>query len=53
MIAINCNLSNQPAALPLGLGVVDGVHKGAAEDRQVTIGAWVSCFVIPDSAFES
>ena len=46
MITINYNLSNQLAALPLGLGALDGVHKGTAEDRQVTIGGWVSSFVI-------
>jgi hypothetical protein len=38
MIAINYNLSNQLAALPLGLGAQDGIRKDAAEDRQVTIG---------------
>lgn len=46
MIAINYNLSNQLAALPLGLGAQDGIRKDAAEDRQVTIGGWVSSIVI-------
>jgi len=46
MITINCNLSNQPAALPLGSGALYDVHKGAGEDRMVTIGGWLSSFVI-------
>ncbi|MDP2603008.1 MAG: hypothetical protein Q8S00_10505 [Deltaproteobacteria bacterium] len=46
MITINYHLSNQPAALPLGLGALDGIRKGAAEDRREKIGGWVSCFVI-------
>jgi len=45
MITINYNLSNQLTALPLGLGAQDGIRKDAAEDRQVTIGGWVSSFV--------
>ena len=46
MITINYYLSNQPASLPLGLGAQDGIRKDAAEDRQVTIGGWVSSIVI-------
>jgi hypothetical protein len=46
MITINCNLSNQLAPLPLGSGALDEVHKGAGEDRPVTIGGWLSSFVI-------
>jgi len=51
MITSNYNLSNQPAVLPLGSSALYDVHKGAGEDRPVTIGGWLSSFVIEQVIF--